>query len=338
VGSSRSAFWKQPDHRARRAVRQLRRRPAWLCLFLWFVASGTVAQAPILPTSTTMLPTDQEPITPIPQPAAADLLKLALGERLFSGRRLSHDGTLARSSCHDLHTNGASDDKRTRARDGSKMPFIVLTVFNAALSFPLNWEGKFQPLESQTQSSLENPVNTATSVDEVLGRLDGDKKMVERFDKAYGHAPDRAGLLDAIATYERSLLTPESRFDRWLSGDPTAITAEEQSGYALFKSLGCVSCHQGVNVGGNLFERYGVFRQLGSLLPELSRVPSLRNVAVMAPYFHDGSSPALDDAVRKMAAAHLNRTLTDHQVAAIIAFLRTLTGSFGGTPVAAPSP
>ena len=178
----------------------------------------------------------------------------------------------------------------------------------------------------------------ATSVDEVLGRLDADAQMVERFSEAYGHAPDKASLPDAIATYERSLLTPESRFDRWLSGDPTAITAEEQSGYALFKSLGCVSCHQGVNVGGNLFERHGVFRQVGSPLPELLRVPSLRNVAVMAPYFHDGSSPALDDAVRKMAAAQLNRTLTDHQVAAIIAFLKTLTGSFGGTPVAEPSP
>jgi cytochrome c peroxidase len=293
---------------------------------------------PTFPTSTAMLPTDQEPITPIPQPPAANPLKLALGERLFSDRRLSHDGTLACSSCHDLHTNGASDDKRTRARDGSKMPFTVLTVFNAALSFPLNWEGNFLTLESQAQSSLENPANMATGVDEVLGRLDGDKQMVEQFGKVYGHAPDSASLLDAIATYERSLLTPGSRFDRWLSGDLTAITAEEQSGYALFKSLGCVSCHQGVNVGGNLFERHGVFRQVGSPLPELLRVPSLRNVAVMAPYFHDGSSPALDDAVRKMAAAQLNRTLTDHQVAAIIAFLKTLTGSFGGTPVAEPSP
>jgi cytochrome c peroxidase len=106
----------------------------------------------------------------------------------------------------------------------------------------------------------------------------------------------------------------------------------------LFKSLGCVSCHQGVNVGGNLFERHGVFRPLGSPLPELLRVPSLRNVAAMAPYFHDGSAPALDDAVRKMAAAQLDRKLTDQQVTAIVAFLRTLTGSFDGTSVAAPSP
>jgi len=218
------------------------------------------------------------------------------------------------------------------------MPFTVLTVFNAALSFRLNWQGNFQTLESQAQSSLENPANMATSVDEVLGKLDADKQMVDRFSKAYGHAPDSASLLDAIATYERSLVTPGSRFDRWLGGDRTAITSEEQSGYALFKSLGCVSCHQGVNVGGNLFERHGVFRPIGSPLPELLRVPSLRNVAAMAPYFHDGSSPTLDDAVRKMAAAQLDRTLTEQQVTAIIAFLRTLTGRFDGAAVTAPSP
>jgi cytochrome c peroxidase len=324
--------------RARRAVRQLRRRPAWLGLFLWFMASGTVAQAPPLPPSTAVLPSDQETITPIPQPPAADPLKLALGKRLFSDRRLSHDGTLACSSCHDLHTNGASDEQRTTARDGSKMPFTVLTVFNAALNFRLNWEGNFQTLEAQAQSSLENPANMATNVDEVLGKLDADKQMVDWFREGYGHAPDTASLLDAIATYERSLVTPGSRFDRWLGGDPTAITSEEQSGYALFKSLGCVSCHQGVSVGGNLFERHGVFRPIGSPLPELLRVPSLRNVAAMAPYFHDGSSPSLDNAVRKMAAAQLDQTLTDQQVTAITAFLKTLTGRFDGAAVTAPSP
>jgi cytochrome c peroxidase len=106
----------------------------------------------------------------------------------------------------------------------------------------------------------------------------------------------------------------------------------------LFKSLGCVSCHQGVNIGGNLFERHGIFRPLGSPEPEVLRVPSLRNVATMAPYFHDGSSPTLDDAVRKMAAAQLDRTLSDQQVAAIVAFLRTLTGTFAGSPVVAQSP
>jgi cytochrome c peroxidase len=103
----------------------------------------------------------------------------------------------------------------------------------------------------------------------------------------------------------------------------------------LFKSLGCISCHQGVNVGGNLFERHGIFHPLASPKPEILRVPSLRNVAATAPYFHDGSAPTLEDAVRKMAVAQLNSTLTDQQVNAIVAFLQTLTGRYRGVPVGA---
>jgi cytochrome c peroxidase len=281
---------------------------------------------------------DQEPITPIPQPPAADPLKLALGERLFADRRLSHDGTLACSSCHDLRASGTDNGQRKTAQDGSKPPFNIITVFNAALSFRLNWEGNFRTLEAQAQSSLENPTNMATTVDEVLGKLNADPQMVSQFSAAYGRGPDKTSLLDAIATFERSLLTPGSRFDRWLGGDTAALTVEEQTGYGLFKSLGCVSCHQGVNIGGNLYQRHGIFRPLASSLPEILRVPSLRNVAATAPYFHDGSAPTLDDAVRKMAVAQLDRTLSDQQVTAIVAFLKTLTGAFRGAPVVAAWP
>jgi len=156
--------------------------------------------------------------------------------------------------------------------------------------------------------------------------------------EAYSHEPDRASLLDAIATYERSLLTPGSRFDRWLGGDTAALSAEEQDGYQLFKSLGCVSCHQGVNIGGNLFERHGIFHPLASPKPEILRVPSLRNVATTPPYFHDGSALTLHEAVRQMATAQLDQTLSDQQIEAIVAFLQTLTGTYRGAPVVAASP
>jgi cytochrome c peroxidase len=218
------------------------------------------------------------------------------------------------------------------------MPLTVLTVFNAALSFRLNWEGNFRTLEAEAESSLENPAHMATSVDEVLSKLNADPETVSQFKAAYGHGLDKASLLDALATFERSLLTPDSRFDRWLAGDAAALTDEEKTGYILFKSLGCVSCHQGVNVGGNLYERHGIFHPVGSPLPKILRVPSLRNVAVTAPYFHDGSAATLDDAVRKMAFAQLDRTLSDQQVTAIVAFLETLTGTFRGAPVVAASP
>src|SRR5207302_11092737 len=128
-------------------------------------------------------------------------------------------------------------------------------------------------------------------------------------------------------------VTPNSRFDRWLAGEADAITQEEFAGYQLFKSLGCVTCHQGVNVGGNLFQKHGVFHPLGSPAPELLRVPSLRNVATTPPYFHDGSAPTLPEAVKKMARAQLNATLTDPQVKALVAYLHSLTGTYRGAPV-----
>jgi cytochrome c peroxidase len=218
------------------------------------------------------------------------------------------------------------------------MPFTTLTVFNAALNFRLNWEGNFRTLEAQAESSLTNHANLGTSIDEVLAKLNADPDEVSQFETVYGRRPDRSNLLDAIATFERSLLTPGSRFDRWLQGDPRALTDEELAGYQLFKSLGCISCHQGVNLGGNLYQRHGVFHPLGSPEPEILRVPSLRNVATLAPYFHDGSAPTLDDAVRKMALAQLDRTLSDPQVIAIVGFLKTLTGCYHGAPVVAPPP
>jgi cytochrome c peroxidase len=277
----------------------------------------------------------REPIIPVPQPAPADPLKVALGASLFADPRLSHDGTLACASCHDVHTNGADDDNRKFPSNGSKIPLTTLSVFNAALSFRLDWEGNYRTLEEQVQAALENPANMNTSVAEALRKLNTDPKEVRQFRGAYDHAPGTASLLDAIATYERSLLTPGSRFDRWLQGDHQALTPDELAGYKLFESLGCVSCHQGVNIGGNLYERHGIFHPLGSPQPLILRVPSLRNVATMAPYFHDGSAPTLDDAVHKMAAAQLDRQLSDQQVQRIVGFLKTLTGNFQGKPVTA---
>ena len=318
------------------AILRARRRSLWICLTLLLLASGAAAQAPDSEPLGAKSLADQEPITRIPLPIEADPRKLALGERLFGDHRLSADGKLACSSCHDLRTNGASG-VQTVAHDGSKSPFDTLTVFNAALNFRLNWEGNFRDLGAHMESSLESPVNMRTSVDEVLRKLNADPQMVQQFHAAYGRAPDRTSFLDALVTFEKSLLTTGSRFDRWLGGETSALSPGELAGYQLFKSLGCSSCHQGVNVGGNLFERQGVFRPLVPGKPEIVRVPSLRNVATTPPYFHDGSAPTLEEAVRKMAASQLDRTLTDQQVGSLVAFLKTLTGTYRGVPVVGAS-
>ena len=308
------------------------------CLALLFVIGVTVGAAPESPIPDLQDPAAQEPMAPIPPAPAADPLKLALGERLFADLRLSADGSRACTSCHDIRTNGADANRHDEAPDGSEIPFNTSTVFNASLSFRLGWEGKFRTLEAQAEASLESPQRMGTSIDDVIRRLSAAPELAHQFKEAYGRGPDKASLLDAIATYERSLLTPGSRFDRWQSGDPAALSAEEQDGYQLFKSIGCISCHQGVNVGGNLFERQGIFHPLVSPPPEIVRVPSLRNVATTPPYFHDGSAPTLDEAVRRMGNAQLDQTLSDQQMKAIVAFLNTLTGTYRGAPVVAASP
>ena len=304
----------------------------WLCVAL-LIAAAAVAQAPSDLQKKDGAIANQEPITPTPAPPAADPLKLALGERLFSDKRLSASGTLACSSCHDLRSNGA------RANDGTvSRPFDTLTVFNAVLNFRLNWEGNFRSPAEHIVSSLENPVNMRSSVEDVVRKLNADPAMVDQFRAAYGGEPNGERFLDAMVTFERSLVTPGSRFDRWLGGDLSALSPVELEGYRLFKSVGCSSCHQGVNVGGNLFERQGVFHPLVQGPPETVRVPSLRNVATTAPYFHDGSAATLQDAVRRMAASQLDRTLTDEQLESLIAFLRTLTGNYRGSAVVRAAP
>ncbi len=278
----------------------------------------------------------EEPITPVPEPPSIDPLKIKLGERLFGDPRLSHDNSRNCSSCHDLGTNGASTRNLDVGLDGSTLSLNTLTLFNSTLNFRFGWEGKLRTLELDVKATLESPRIMATSMSELVEKFAGDPDMLRQFMAAYGGGPDAANIVDAIVSFERTLVTPGSRFDRWLAGDAAALSTSELEGYRLFKSLGCVSCHQGVNIGGNLFERHGIFHPLASPKPEILRVPSLRNVAATPPYFHDGSTQTLDDAVRKMGLAQLNATLTDQQVQAIVAYLQTLTGNYRGRSVGVP--
>jgi cytochrome c peroxidase len=305
--------------------------------WVWLLAGmGTVTPvAKIISTSTGE--SIREPITPVPAPPPADPGKLALGEALFGDPRLFATGHLACVTCHDVHGNGASPN-RFEVVSGVPLRVNTPTVFNAALNFRLDWTGDQRTLEQQVISALRVHGSIANDPDQVAARLNETPDTKNRFLQVYGHAADQANLLDAIATYERSLVTPGSRFDRWLEGDQSALSANEVQGYRYFKSMGCIACHQGENVGGNLFEHSGVFHPLTDSGPIRLRVPPLRNVATTAPYFHDGSAPTLEDAVRRMASAQLNRKLTDPETQAIVAFLNTLTGDFDGTPVRTSAP
>jgi cytochrome c peroxidase len=188
--------------------------------------------------------------------------------------------------------------------------------------------------------------------EQVLGKLRGDPTYAAAFTTLYPEGLGREAVKNAIAEFERSLLTPRSRFDRHLEGDTGALTAEEKAGYLKFKSYGCISCHQGVNIGANLFQRMGVigdyFADRGNITKadlgrfnvtgqeadrHVFKVPSLRNVAVTAPYFHDGSAATLEEAVAVMAKYQLGRPLPPQDLADIVKFLGTLTGEFEGKPL-----
>jgi cytochrome c peroxidase len=308
------------------------------CVFLAVALNAAISRAVPWPLLDTTILLTQEPITPIPPAPAADPSKLALGEELFRSLLLSRDQTRSCLSCHDIGSNGADSVQHAIGADGKPLVFNTPTVFNAALNFRLNWAGDKRTLESQIVWAFNSAPGLGSNMPEILARLNADAEMVGRFVAAYGRNPDQPSLVDALAIYERSLVTPDSRFDRWLKGDKAALSAKELDGYALFKSFGCVSCHQGVNVGANLFQRHGIFHPLASPEPKVLRVPSLRNVATTPPYFHDGSAPTLSEAVRRMAKAQLDQSLSEQEIDAIVAFLNSLTGNYRGAPVKAAPP
>jgi len=187
---------------------------------------------------------------------------------------------------------------------------------------------------------------------EVIEKLIGSPDYVRAFRQVYGDGILREHVRDSIAEFERSLSTPNSRFDRYLRHHTGAVSSSEQQGYELFKSFGCASYHQGVNIGGNMYQKLGVMAPYFADRGHINRadrgrfnvtgdsrdmymfkVPSLRNVELTPPYFHDGSAATLQDAVRMMAKYQLGRHLTDHEVELIVEFLKTLTGELNGHPL-----
>jgi cytochrome c peroxidase len=294
-----------------------------------------------------------EPVTPIHPVERLDAEKVELGRKLFHDVRLSHDDTIACATCHGLAMGGDDGQVRSPGIDGRPLDFNTPTIFNVAISFRLNWRGNFRGLEEQNESVLLNPRIMNTTWPALLAKLQGDGAYSKSFVAAYGGAPAAGNMLDALAAFQRSLLTPNSRFDRRLRGDHNAISPEEERGYQLFKSYGCVACHQGVNLGGNLFQRFGVFydpfaqrksateADLGRFSvtgveadKHVFRVPSLRNVAITAPYFHNGEISSLVEAVEIMARSQLGKELPAEDIDRIVQFLHTLTGEYQGRSLA----
>lgn len=293
-----------------------------------------------------------EPISPVPHTALADGKRESLGERLFHDPRLSAAGDRSCASCHPLHQAAIDGHARGIALDGKARLRNTPTLFNVSLNASFNWDGALPTLEAHADRLIASPDVMGSSWPGLLDRLRDDASYVSAFRAAYSRDITRDNLLDALGAFQRSLLTPNARFDRFLRGESQAITVEEEVGYGLFKSYGCIACHQGVNIGGNLFQKFGVFQDPNTTLGPnqevdtgrylitqvdrdrgVFRVPSLRNVALTGPYFHDGRMPDLAGAVSVMARVQLGRSLTKQENDAIVSFLHTLTGEFRGQPL-----
>lgn len=273
----------------------------------------------------------------LPETVEIDREKMLLGRRLYHERALSGDQTVSCASCHSLSHGGAEPRARSIGVRGWVAPLNAPSTLNASLSFRQYWDGRAEDLRAHAEAAIENRHELRTTWSEIAERL----SEVE----GYPEGMTREQAIDAIVEYERSLITP-SPFDRWLRGDDAALDEAQERGLRLFVEIGCARCHRGVNVGGASFERLGVehdyFERRGGHVTEFDRgrfrtsgreeerysfkVASLRNVALTAPYFHDGSEGDLGGAVRTMAYVQLDRELADEDVSAIVAFLGGLTG------------
>jgi len=292
---------------------------------------------------------NKEPIHVIPQHIKLDPAVVSLGETLFHDPRLSHDQKMACASCHQLAQGG--DDGLPTSITNSGQPDVINapTVFNSGFNYRQTWRGAFRSLEAQAEADLHNPRHANTTWQELLPRLRANKTYQRQFKKVYPkQGINRETVLDALANYQRSLITPNAPFDQYLRGDVNAINAAAKHGYGLFKNYGCISCHHGINVGGTLFQKIGVFKDYfqGREISKADlgrfnvtqkeqdkyvfRVPSLRNIAVTGPYFHDGQVESLEKAVLFMASGQLGINMPDEDMADIVEFLHSLTGDYQG--------
>lgn len=295
-----------------------------------------------------------EPVRPIDVSLPVDQDKVALGYALFHDTRLSVDNTVSCASCHGLETAGVDNRQYSLGVDDQMGGVNAPTVFNAVYNFVQFWDGRAKTLADQAAGPPLNPIEMAsTSFDEIIAKLEKDRKFVKEFTAVYPDGLTEANITNAIEEFERTLITPDSRFDKWLRGDSDAITAEELEGYELFKRYDCATCHVGPNLGGQSYELMGLRRHYFSerglemtvedngrykeTKQERDRhrfkVPGLRNVELTWPYYHDGTRQTLEDAVRDMGIYQSGVELTDDQVDKITAFMKTLTGEYQGKPL-----
>lgn len=290
-----------------------------------------------------------EPIQPIPLEIPLEPKKVNLGDQLFHDPILSVNHQISCATCHNLETGGVDNLKLSPGIDGHFGVTNTSTVFNSLFNFKVGWAGQKDDLLSHVSVPITYSTVMGETWSEIVEKLKKSPEYVRAFSQSYSNGVTEDNIKDAIVIFEKSLYTPNAPFDQFIRGNEEAITAEEKAGYEIFKSYGCISCHQGINVGGNLFQKFGIFNpNITAYNPDnigdlgrfnvtqdekdryVFRVPSLRNVELTAPYFHNGSAATLEEAVDIMAKAQLGRSLSPEQIDLVVQFLKTLTGEYQG--------
>ena len=309
------------------------------------IAAGLSSTAALaeLDLSETFLPMFQ----PLPAQAAAPgnelgEAKINLGRQLFFETRISKGGKMSCNSCHMLDKYGQDNRAFSPGHEGKLGGRSSPSVYNAALHIAQFWDGRAPSVEEQAKGPVLNPVEMGMpSADFVIRVLKSIPGYVEAFNAAFPGSADPVtydNFGKAVGAFERKLLTP-SKWDAFLKGDKNALTTEEMKGFATFAKTGCVTCHNGVGVGGMMYHKLGLAKPWPGLKDNgrsevtkndsekaFFKVPSLRNITETGPYLHDGSVKSLDAMVKKMAEYQLAKQLSDEETTSIITFLKTLKG------------
>nr|VFJ75381.1 MAG: cytochrome c peroxidase [Candidatus Kentron sp. FW] len=296
----------------------------------------------------------KEPIDPIVPDSDLDRGQVELGKKLYFDPRLSKSGFISCNSCHNLGMGGTDNLKTSIGHGWHRGPINAPTVLNASMNIAQFWDGRAADLKEQAGGPIANPGEMASSHALVVRILTSIPGYVAEFKQVFGTDKIRIDqVTQAIAEFEKSLTTPNSRFDQWLGGDKNAITEKELAGYELFKKSGCVGCHNGPAVGGGSYQKMGVLKPYKTENQAQGRfavtgkeadrfvfkVPVLRNVEMTYPYFHDGQAETLTEAVDIMGRLQVGKKFTEQENARIVAFLKTLTGDQPafGLPILPPS-
>jgi cytochrome c peroxidase len=302
----------------------------------------TVKQPAPVPVAVPVVqPRTGEPVKPLEAPKVADQAMVELGKKLFFDPRLSKSGFISCNSCHNLSMGGSDNLKSSIGHKWHQGPINSPTVLNSSMNLAQFWDGRAKDLKEQAGGPIGNPGEMSFTHDLAVAVLQSIPAYEEEFKKVFKvDTIDIDKVTTAIAAFEETLVTPNARFDKWLNGDDAAITREELAGYELFKSSGCTACHSGPAVGGNSFQKMGQTEPYKTTNPASGRfavtkidadrfkfkVPTLRNVELTYPYFHDGGAATLSKAVEVMGQVQLGKKFTAEENASIVAFLKTLTG------------